>query len=352
MSKKSQTKFPLWLFAVIFVVASLLPFITKKLSPARASLTIRDNPGASSLITQGTNLVAVFQNGKVAAWDWNNPSSEPLWQFSADSDRLVMLDDTRAAAVTKTGRKILIIYDVNQGKKFSEISVGWEDQDVWLLQSPDRKVLALARINPDKDGHTLYEFMIFNIEKNNHGFPISVDVPTTEKRLVAFAVSNEKKMFAAGSVGKHGWLIAVDLTEGKVVLEKEYGQADEFTSTVFTPDNSQAFLTNHNGSVYGIDALSGQVKSVCTVLKPGEKNIVTNDGSSQNITLSANGQYVAAVMIEQKVAVWDIQTEKPVFQANPSHKLTGSIALSPDGSLLATSDKRASGVIQIWQVKK
>jgi WD40 repeat protein len=349
MAKKP--KFPLWLFAVIFVIASLVPIITQRLSPARASLSISDKAGTSSLITQGQNLVAVYQNGKVAAWDWNSPS-QPVWQFSADSDRLVMLDDTRAAAVTKTGRKTLIVYDVKLGKKLSESPVGWEDQDVWLCQSPDKKVLALVRINPDKDGHTFYEIMTFNSEKNSPDFPASVDVLTTEKRLVAFAISIDKKILAVGSMGKKGFLIKIDLIKGNVVFEKEYQQADEFTSVVFTQDGTQAYLTNRNGFVYGIDAISGEIKSSYMVLKPDEKNVVTNDRSSQNIAISANGQFIAAVMIEHKVAVWDIQTGKPVFQRNPDHKLAGSIALSQDGLLLASSDKQAIGVIRIWQVKK
>jgi hypothetical protein len=349
MAKK--TKFPLWLFAVIFVIASLLPIISRKLSPAKASLSIRDNAGTSSLITQGETLVAVFQDGKVAAWDWNT-LSQPLWQFSADSDRLVMLDDSRAAVITRTGRKVLIVYDVKQGKKLSEIPVGWEDQEVWLVQSPDKKILAIARINPDKEKHTLYEFMTIDPAKDNPDPSVSIDIPTAEKRLIAFAVSNDKKVLAVGSKGKHGWLIEVDLEQGKTVLDKEYDQTDEFTSAAFMPDGLRAFLTNRNGSVYGIDAVSGEIKSAYTVLKPGEKNPVTNDGSSQNVTISTDGRSVAAVMIEHKVAVWDIQTGNLVFQVGPGHKLTGSSSLSPDGSFLATSDKRASGVVRIWQVKK
>jgi WD40 repeat protein len=182
--------------------------------------------------------------------------------------------------------------------------------------------------------------------------PVSLDVVTAQKRFVAFAVSSDKKMLAVGGMGECGWLTIIDLQQGKTVLEKEYKEINEFTSAVFTPDGSRMFLTNHNGSVYGIDTGSGEIKSSYTVLKPGEKNIVTNDTSSQNAVISADGRYVAAVMIERKVAVWDIQSGNLVFEMNPGHKLAGSIALSEDGSLLATSDKRSDGAVRIWKVKK
>jgi hypothetical protein len=349
MAKKS--KFPFWLFALVFIVASLLPLIARKLSPVKSQINVTEYSGAGDLLTQGNELVAVFQDGKVAAWDWTNPPSQPLRQFSVGSDRFVMLDETRAAAVSKTGRKLFTIYDIKTGNKISETPVGWEDQDIWILQSPDKNVLALACINPDKDGHTLYEFMAIDPAGGKPDMPVSVDVLTVQKRFIAFALSNDKKILAAGSAAKHGCLTLIDLDKGKVILEKEYESNQEFTSAAFALDSLLAFLTNRDGSVYGIDA-SGEIKSTYTVLKPGEKNPVTNDTSSQNVTISADGRYVAAVMLERKVAVWNVQTGDLVFQAVPGHKLTGSIVISPDNSLLATSDKRASGMIQIWKIKK
>jgi len=193
--------------------------------------------------------------------------------------------------------------------------------------------------------------MTIDLAEGNPGLPVSVDVPAAEKRLIAFAVSNDKKFLAAGSVGQHGLLILADLEQSKIVLEKEYDQADEFTSAAFTPDGSLIFLTNRNGSVYGVNAASGQVESTYTVLKPGEKNPVTNETSSQNITISSDGRYVAAVVIN-KVHIWEIRTGSHIFERSPGHKLTGPIALSPDGSLLATSDIRASGLVRIWKLKK
>jgi WD40 repeat protein len=152
-------------------------------------------------------------------------------------------------------------------------------------------------------------------------------------------------------MGKHGWLTVADLTKGKVLLEKEYEQADEFTSVAFLPDGSRAFLTNRNGSVYGMDIISGEIKSTFVVLKPGQKNSVTNETSSQNITISSDGKYVAAVVINV-IHVWEVQTGSHIFEQAPGHMLTGPIAFSSDNSLLASSDLRAGRVIRIWQIKK
>jgi WD40 repeat protein len=348
MSKK--TKFPVWLFGVVFLVILGILILRHVLSPAEAQIAVPNDAGMGKLLTQGQNLIAAFQDGKVAAWDWKNPSPEPLWQFSAGSDRLVILDDNHIAAVTKTDRKQLVIYELKTGKKISETPVGWEDQDVWLVQSPDRKVLALACINPDKEGHTLYEFTLIDPAKNKLELPVPFPVVTVEKRFIAFAVSNDRKILAAGSAGKHGWISMMDLAKGKVLLEKEYEQADEFTSAAFVPDGSHAFLGNRNGSVYGIDTASGEVKSTYTVLKPGEKNPVTNETTSQNITISADGKYVAAVIINV-VHIWETQTGNHIFRQSPGHMLTGPIAFSSDNSLLASSDLRAGRVIRIWKIK-
>jgi len=347
---KQKSKLPFWLFAGLLIVVSLIPIISNRLSPAKANLILKDNTGSSVLLSQGPNLVAVFTDGTAAAWDWNT-HAQPLWQCSAPTDRLVMLDESTLAGVTKTGRKQFIIYDAKQDTKSSEIPVGWEDQSLWPIQSPDGRQLALARVNPDKDGRTLYEFMTLDPTQKTPGLPVSLDVPTMEKRFVAYALSNDRKLIAAGSNSKQGHLVVADLAQRKILFEKQYPDAQEFTSVAFTPDGTSAFLTNRNGSVYQVNVADGQISSVYTVLKEGQRNPVTNETSSQNITISADGRYVAAVVINW-VYVWEIQTGNVVFKYRPGHKLTGAIALSQDGSLLATSDIRASGKIQIWQVKK
>jgi len=352
MGKQNQTKFPLKLFAVVFILASLLPIIRRKFSPVKATFVVSDNSGTSRLWTHEKNLVAVFSNGQVVAWDWDTLDKQPLWRFSADSDRLVMCDKVHAAAVTNTGRKKLIFYDIEKGTKTSQTDVGWDDQAILPIQSPDKNTLVLVCTNPDKDGRSLYEMKAFNSKTGNTDFSVSVDVQTSETRFLGYAVSNTGKCAAAGSKNKRGWLTIFDLQQGKAVLQKEYDQTEEFTSAAFIPDGSQLFLTNRNGSVYGVDAISGEVKFCHTILNPDEKNPVTNDRSSQNIVISTDGKYVAAVMMERKVAVWGTQSGNLVFQGEPGHKLVGSIALSADGSLLASSDKRAGGSIQIWQIKK
>jgi WD40 repeat protein len=348
MTKKKPV--PYWLFALLFILGALLPIINRKLSPSKASLMVKDNSGSTSIKFYDNTLVAVFSNGTAAAWDSIAPA-QPLWQFTADSDRMVMLDDARAAAVTKAGRKSLIAYDIKAGKKLSETPVGWEDQELWLLQSPDRNTLGLARINPDKEGRTVYDLMTVNPDKLTPDLPVSIDVPTAEKRLIAFAVANDKKAVAAGSNNKKGFLVIVDLATGKMLLEKDYPDAAEFTSAAFTPDSKQVFLTNRNGYVYGLDAATGDKKFEFVVLKPGEKNPVTNETRSDGVTISADGRVVAAVVINV-AHVWNVATGEHIFDCSPGHKLTGAIALSPDGSILATSDIRASGAVKLWQVKK
>lgn len=348
--ENKKKKVPYWLFGVLFLIGALFPYISKTLSPSKASLMIRDNSGAPSVKFYDGLLVTVFSDGTAAGWDCNVPAA-PLWQFAAASDRFVMLDAGRAAAVAKTGRKALVVYEVKTGKKLSENPIGWEDQEFWLLQSSDRKVLALARISPDKDGRTVCDLMLFDPAKSAPDLPVSMDVPTASERLIAFAVSNDKKAIAAGSRDKKGFLIIADLASGKIILEKDYPDAAEFTSAAFTPDGAQVFLTNRNGYVYGIDAATGEKKHEFIILKPGEKNPVTNETRSDGITLSADGRYVAAVVINQ-VHIWDAATGEHIFQCSPGHKLVGAIALSPNGSLLATSDIRASGSIRLWQIKK
>jgi WD40 repeat protein len=346
-----NNKFPVWLFGLVFLIVLGVVILSRVMSPAQAQIYVTDFSGSGDLLTQGPNLIAVFQDGKVAVWGWINPPSAPLWQFSASSDRFVVVDETRAAAVSKTGRKIFTVYDLKTGNKISETPVGWEDQDIWLLQSPDKKHLALAAINPDKDGHTLYDYMAIAPAKGKPDMPVSVDIPTAQKRFITFALSNDKKILAAGSAAKHGCLTLIDLEKGKEILKKEYDKSQEFTSAAFTPDGSLAFLTNRDGSVYGIDIASGEIKSTYTVLKPGQKNSVTNETSSQNITISEDGQYVAAVVINV-VHVWETATGNPVFQQAPGHMLTGPIVFSPDNTLLASSDLRAGRVIRIWKIKK
>ena len=350
LMENKKKKVPYWLFGILFLIGALFPYLSRTFSPSKASLMIPDNAGAPSLKFYDTLLVAAFSDGTTAAWNWAAPA-QPLWQFTAASDRLVMLDKSRALAVAKAGRKDLIVFEVKTGKKLFEAPVGWEDQELWPLQSPDQKLLAIARINSDRDGRTVYDLMTVNPDKLTPDLPVSIDVPTAQKRFISFAVSNDKKAVAVGSSDKHGILTIVDLVSGKILLKKEYLDAQEFTSAAFTPDGSQIFLTNRNGHVYSIDSITGAQKHEFIVLKPGEKNSVTNETRSDGIAISADGRFVAAVVINI-AHVWDVETGQHIFQQLPGHKLTGAIALSPDGSILATSDIRASGAVKLWQVKK
>jgi hypothetical protein len=176
-------------------------------------LEVTDNPGVSGLETINDSLVGTFQDGRIVSWNWD--TLDPTGDFQAGSDKAVLLDARRLAAVNKTGKKMLTVYSLPDGEKQKDLSVGWVDQTVWLRISPDKKTVALIRRNtPGADRKTLFEFFAVDLEKDLVSPPATLSI-AQECEFVDYAVDNSGVLYAAGNRGGLGRITAVNLQKGQ-----------------------------------------------------------------------------------------------------------------------------------------
>ena len=337
-----------WLFVFAFVVILGVMFLNTALKEKAISLLVPDNAGVTILETVEDSLVCVFQDGQVVVWDWNTLPQQQ-GDFRAVSDRAIVLDAKRLAAVTKTGKKVLTVYNLPKGQKQKDISVGWADQELWLRISPDKKTVAVVRRNnPDSQGRVLIEFLTVDIEKEILSSPATLSIASETEDVVDTAVDNNGVLYAAGFQKDAGRIAAIDLKKGVILWESVFEESKEFSSIAVSPDGNFVHAGNRDGYLYKINAESGGLIKKIQLLEEGETRAVTNDVSVLNTAFSGDGRYFVAT-ITPRAYLLRTDTDTVIHRCSPTSNLTSKIAFSPDNQFFATSDIRASKPIKVWE---
>ena len=313
------------------------------------ALPVPLNKGVSHLVTLSDSLAAVFQDGQVCVWGWDDLAKKR--DFSVDTDRVVFLNENQLAAVNLTGKKILSIVEMAGGEKASEMTVGQADQEVWPRLSPDRNVLMLVRRNPPlvDSEFVNYEFMTVNIPRELLGVPVKLSTRYESEKIVDYAVSAGRIAYAVGSRDEIGSIAAMDLNTGKTLYHKDYPDTLEFCSLLLSPDSGTLYAGNRNGFLYKIDASQGNILKKIQLLKEGETRSVTNDFSVLNPAFSGDGKFYV-VTINPKVYILRTDSDQVIHTCSPADKLVSKIAFSPDSQFFATSDIRAGYPVKIWKM--
>lgn len=345
----SNKKPPYKFFGLLFLFIVGVAVINSLKKSENVVLVVPDNAGVSVLETAADTLVCVFKGGQVASWDWDNLPQQQ-GDFNIRTDRVVVLDAGRFAAVSTLGKKLLSVYSLPAGEKTKDISVGWEDQEVWPRISFDKSRIALIRVNPaDATGKVLYEFLNVDLEKELTGIPVSLGIQSKTDAFVDYAVDGSDTLYAVGSTDKTGRIAAVNLENGTALWDKTYEQMDEFCSVMVSPDNQFLLAGNRNGILFKLDAKTGEILKKIILLEEGETRPITNDYSVLNLAFSPDGQYYAAT-INPKAYLLKTNSDTIFHTSIPANKLVSKIAFSPDNQFFATSDIRQSYPIKIWEI--
>ncbi|MDH4202560.1 MAG: PQQ-binding-like beta-propeller repeat protein [Phycisphaerae bacterium] len=342
-----KNKSPMKLFIGVFAVIVAVMVISTILRDKIVFLGVLDNAGVTVLETIDNSLVCVFQDGRVVLWEWDTLPQQ-RGDFSANSDRMIILNVGQLATVNKQGKKNLAVYSLPDGQKKKDISVGWADQDIWLRISPDKNVVGLIRRNnPDSTGSALYEFLTVDIEKEFLSSPATLSIASQTEDVVDTTVDNNSILYAVGSRKDAGRIAAVDLQQGSVLWDQSYENTKEFCSCVTSPDGTFLFAGNRDGILYKLDAATGRLIQKIQLLEAGETRPITNDYSVLNLAFSPEGQYYVAT-INPKAYILKTESDEIVYAFSPADRLVSKIAFSPDSKFIATSDIRAGYPIKIW----
>ena len=341
--KKHSAKFFIVVFAVLAIVIIIQNFVQKK----RVELFIPDNAGVSFLETAGDALVCVFQNGRVAVWDWNTLPQQQ-GDFSLQTDRVVLPDANRLAAVNKAGKKLLSVYSLPAGQKQKEFSVGWAEQEVWPKISPDRKITALIRKNPaDSAGKVIYEFLTVDIEKELTGLAVSLSIQMDTEVFIDYCVDDNAIFYAVGSKEKIGRIAAMDIEKGSILWDRTYDQTLEFCSVIVSPNNEYLLAGNRDGVLYKLNTKTGEIEKKIYLLEKGETRPITNDYSVLNPAFSPDSEYFVAT-IHPKAYFLKTNSDEIIYSSTSADRIISKIAFSPDNRCFAASDIRAGYPIKIW----
>ncbi|MBN2513659.1 MAG: PQQ-binding-like beta-propeller repeat protein, partial [Sedimentisphaerales bacterium] len=286
----ASKKKPFVFFFLAIVVVSVFMFVLEWQKRRVPSLTVAANKGIGSLFTLDGRLVAVYQDGRTCAWDWNVPEIKQA-DFVAGSGRAIPLTESSFAAISRNeDRRLLSIYDLNTGKKIKDLTAGWEDQDIYLQNSNGYTMPIVVRRNPERDNTVEYEFVVVNLDAELLRPPVTVKLDAKTQTLRDYAVSDAGMLYAVGADNEKARLLAVDLNTGQTLWSQRWADTKELTTVTVSVDRQTVWVGDRDGQLLAVAAADGHLLKKVSLLKPGEKRTVSNDYSVLNLVVSSDGR--------------------------------------------------------------
>ena len=271
------------------------------------SLLLPDRRGITALThtLDGKTLAVGYTNGDIALWN------------TATQQRTALLDTTSrvvwALAFSPDGRLL-----ASGGYKDATISL-WDIQTGTLLET--------------FDGHTRETIM------PDHG-------------VSEIAFSPDGKTLASGSAVDctlRIWDVASQ-TQIAVLLELDIDKDEGINSVVFSPDGTILTSASDDGVIRMWDI---RTLEQIGVLDTGAGGVTSVAFRPDGNTLASLNSRVAATARhkggDMAIRLWDVGSRKQVVVAQHHKALAESVALSPDGALLAAG--RHDGDIELWDVR-
>jgi len=348
MAKGKNKAFLFFFLAIVGV--SVLMFVQDWRQRRRPRLVAPANKGIGSLVTlEGGRLAAVFIDGRTCVWDWSPPYAKQA-EWKAGDGRAIALADGTLATVGKVGdRQLLMVIDPASGKKLNEFAVGWEDQDIFVYNSPKLAVPLVVRRNAVRDGRQEIELAAVNLEAELLRPPVALTLEADKQTLRDVAVSDAGIVYVVGADGGQGRAAAFDLNTGQTLWDVRLADVQELTTVTAMPDGATVWAGDRAANVLELSAADGRRLRTASLLMPGETRTVTNDYSVLNLVSSRDGRRLGCTVAPTAYAV-DAETGQ-VLRRMGGHKVVAKVAFSPDGQKAATADLRADGVIAVHAIE-
>jgi WD40 repeat protein len=203
--------------------------------------------------------------------------------------------------------------------------------------SPDGKWLAVATIEGDGRSIALWDL---EARKAVHTWPVAF----TSQPGLAFSPDGKQLACAAWvrkAKGQGGQLTVYAVTERK----EAYAVPHVAGPVAFSPDGRRLAVLGGNRVVKLLDATGG--RELATLVPGGEE--------IYGLAFHPAGRLLATAGSDGAVRLWDTQIAAPVRVLHHGRP-AGSVAFSPDGVILAVTDKfvggsRPGGLVRVWQLR-
>ena len=313
------------------------------------------------MIAEGANEIAFSPDGQtLASGSWFDDTVH-LWDVSAQKwvGRLTSQGQRRVATLTYTldGNTLAVGYG-NGDIGLWDMST---QQQTALLDTPSSSVSILA-FSPDgkllaSGGSEDLTISLWDVQTQTlvGAFEAHTHVGTFEghgHKVRSVAFSPDGKILASGIHG-HDIVFLWDVaTRSRIALlanniNKKYKGVN---SVAFSPDGTILASTGNDGKIWLWDARTKRRIGVLKTNADGVTSIVFRpDGktlASLNGRIASTGRHKGGDMA---VRLWDVKTRQQIAGSQNHIASINSVALSPDGALLASGHH--DGVVRLWDMQ-
>ncbi len=303
---------------------------------------------ALNFTLDGNTLAVGYGNGDIGLWDMSTQQQTALLDTPSSSVSILAFSpDGKLLASGGSEDLTISLWDVQ-----TQTLVGAFEAHthVGTFEGHGHKVRSVA-FSPD--GKILASGI------HGHDIVFLWDV-ATRSRIALLANNINKKYKGVNSVAfsPDGTILASTGNDGKIWLwdartKRRIGvlktNADGVTSIVFRPDGKT--LASLNGQFGDSEFKGGDMAVRLWNVKTRKQTAVLEDHTAgiESVALSPDGTLLASGHHDGLVRLWDIQTQKQLATLKGHKAVVESVAFSLDGTLLASGGKDRA---RLWNVRK
>jgi outer membrane protein assembly factor BamB len=347
-NSNNKKKSPVFLFFAGFVLVIIMMFIANQSKDVGVALEMPFNEGIRSLSSYNNKLMAVASDGKTFLWDWDKLDKKPE-TGSVASEQAFLLDSDVVISLKQKRSTSLVVSNLQGDKINKEILLDSKGGRGFLIVNRNRSTLAavIAKTS-DSEDRVDYQFLNIDLERKKASKIADITDKVRETQLVDFAVSDDGGFIAGvGKKDHRARLVLVDIEQRRTLWDKTYDNPDRFGSVIFSFDSKTIFAGGGDGAVYWFRVSDGKLLDQFRF--KGKARIPHETISIRHMTISPDSSLLAYTY-GFKIYIFDCKTKREIHSQSPGQKLPGPLAFSPDSSLIATSDLRQGGKINIWPI--
>jgi eukaryotic-like serine/threonine-protein kinase len=275
-------------------------------------LTLEGSNGWPSFSPDGTRIVAGDKAGSVAIWDsltGKVVSTLPI----KTSDGAVYSPDGKRIAVFSEDTSTVLIWDAVIGREAFKLThnANVRSTVVCIAFSPDNKRIAIAM---DCDSVEMKsDVRIYDLSSHKE-----LLVLNENKRVTSIAFSPDGMHLAVGGSSEGvpvADVIVLDATIGRTILSL---RADDGLQHLSRQQWNKFFDTPVSGPYFGVN----------------------------HLVFSSDGLHLACASWDRTAKIWEVESGREVATLRGQTGVCCSVAFSPDGKRIATSD--SNGTMWVW----
>lgn len=306
----------------------------RRLEPQDANHKQRSNPVEQVAFgPQGSELAAVFSDGKVILWDLLDGDKVAM-TFDAVPRNPTSSESCRGFAYSPDGQMLAvnwggksIVFDKRSGKALRTLGAERDNPQFGLAWTPDGKCVA--------QGWRAPVVRLWNVER--------VDEAPREFNLdrlafaISVAVSHDGQTLAAGCIVKGRTEIMICLWDIATGRLKVSVPSQDAVSVHFTPDDKMLVSATEKGSIDLWDVTTAELR----------RTIVSGAGIFRTAAVTADGRTMAIGSAFPEIAQWDLETgQKKLADLVGHSRAVRAVAYSPHGDVIATATE--NGDVRLW----